>query len=129
MNFPKELRYTKEHEWVRMEGDVAVVGITEYAQSELGDVVFVDIPKVGRELKAMETFGVVESVKSVSDLYSPVSGTVAEVNSLLESEPEWVNKSPYDRGWMIKIRPADSSEMQNLLDAAAYADYVGKEKE
>ncbi len=128
MNLPEELRYTKEHEWVRLEGDVAVVGITDYAQAELGDVVFVEIPPVGKELKEMDTFGVVESVKSVSDLYSPVAGKVTEVNSKLESEPELVNTSPYDMGWMIKIQMADSSEFQNLMDAGAYGDYVGKEK-
>lgn len=128
MEFPKNLRYTKEHEWIHVEGDVALVGITDYAQSELGDVVFVELPAQGRILKASETFGVVESVKSVSDLYAPVSGKVLEVNSTLESEPEWVNKSPYNQGWMIKIQMSDAAEIGRLMDSLSYEKYVGKEK-
>lgn len=128
MEFPKNLRYTKEHEWVHVEGDVAMVGITDYAQSELGDVVFVELPAKGRTLKASETFGVVESVKSVSDLYAPVSGEILDVNGTLESEPELVNKSPYYQGWMIKIRMSDPAEIDRLMDSLSYEKYVEKEK-
>ena len=119
-NVPADLRYSKEHEWIRVEGNVGVVGITWFAQDQLGDVVFVEMPEVGRELKQNEQFGVVESVKTVSDLYSPASGKVIEVNSELESSPELINQDPYGEGWILKIELADPAEIENLLDAAAY---------
>jgi glycine cleavage system H protein len=120
MQFPADLKYTKEHVWVRLEGAEAVVGITEHAQKELGDIVFVETPKPGVVLTRGKTFGVVESVKSVSDLYAPVSGTVARVNETLASTPEIVNKDPYGAGWMVALSPADPAETAGLMDAAAY---------
>lgn len=120
MEFPKELRYSEEHEWVRVEGNKAYIGITEFAQSELGDIVFVELPEVGATLKQDEPFGSVESVKTVSELYAPVSGKVVEVNSGLETEPELVNSSPYDKAWMIVVEFSDASELDKLLDAAKY---------
>jgi len=120
MEFPNDLKYTKEHEWARVEGDVAVIGITDFAQSELGDIVFVELPEVGRRLSAGESFGVAESVKTVSDLYSPASGEVVEVNTELDSRPELVNSSPYGDGWIVKIRLSDSKEIDGLLSAADY---------
>jgi glycine cleavage system H protein len=117
---PQDCRYTKEHEWVRVEGDTATVGITEYAQGELGDVVFVELPEVGRKLTQGQTFGVVESVKAASDLYAPVSGEVIEVNGALGDAPDLVNKEPFTGGWMMKIRPSDAAELNKLLDAAGY---------
>ncbi len=125
MNFPKELKYTKDHEWVRIEGDVAVIGITDHAQSELGDIVYVDISTVGDTLKKEEVFGSVEAVKTVSDLFMPVSGEVLEVNPELESAPESVNKDPYGAGWMIKIKMSDPSEAASLLTADAYQSAIG----
>ncbi|HXF99782.1 MAG TPA: glycine cleavage system protein GcvH [Bacteroidota bacterium] len=125
MNFPEDLRYTKDHEWIRVQGDTGTVGITDYAQGELGDVVFVELPSVGKSLKAHDTFGTIEAVKAVSDLYSPVAGTVVEVNSALEKTPELVNKDPYGAGWMIKLKIADKAELNGLLDAAAYKALVG----
>lgn len=119
MNIPSELKYTKSHEWVRMENGVAVVGITDYAQKELGDVVYVELPEVGRELAEDEAFGTVESVKTVSELYAPVGGKVVEVNPLLADKPETVNTDPYGDGWMVKIEV--SGEPSALLDADAYA--------
>lgn len=122
---PGDRRYTKDHEWVKIEGDIATVGITEFAQSELGDVTFVETPKVGQQLAKGESFGVVESVKAVSDIYAPVSGEVVEVNDTLTDQPETVNTSPYDDAWMIKIRMENSAEVEEgLLDAGAYEDYV-----
>ncbi|ADI25553.1 MULTISPECIES: glycine cleavage system protein GcvH [unclassified Geobacillus] len=120
MNTPKELRYTKEHEWVRVEGENVRVGITDYAQSELGDIVFVELPEVGAEVAANEPFGSVESVKTVSELYAPISGTVVEVNEALNDHPEYVNESPYDKAWMIVVKPNDLSEIDNLLTAEQY---------
>ncbi|AMQ21628.1 glycine cleavage system protein GcvH [Geobacillus sp. JS12] len=120
MNTPKELRYTKEHEWVRVEGENVRVGITDYAQSELGDIVFVELPEVGAEVVANEPFGSVESVKTVSELYAPISGTVVEVNEALNDHPEYVNESPYDKAWMIVVKPNDLSEIDNLLTAEQY---------
>lgn len=120
MKFPDNLLYTKNHEWARIEGDVAQVGITSFAQSELGDIVFVEAPEVGRILKIEESFAVVESVKTVSDLYSPFTGEVVEVNTRLESEPELVNKSPYENGWVVKIKMSDPKESEKLLNAADY---------
>lgn len=120
MNFPDDLKYTKDHEWLRVEGDVAVVGVTDFAQSELGDIVFVEIETEGEELDAEEVFGSVEAVKTVSDLFMPVSGEVVEVNSDLEANPELVNEDPYGKGWMIKIKMSDPSELEQLLDSDAY---------
>lgn len=115
-----DLRYTKDHEWVKLDGDVATIGVTDFAANQLGDVVFVDLPAVGRAVEQFSTFGVVESVKAVSDLYAPVSGEVTEVNGALASKPELVNSDPYGEGWMIKVRVADPAQVGELLDAAAY---------
>ena len=120
MNVPAELKYTKEHEWIRVEGDEAVVGITDYAQSQLGDIVFVECETVGDALEAGETFGTVEAVKTVSDLYLPVAGEVLEFNEELEGEPELVNKDPYGKGWIVKIKISDETELDGLLNADAY---------
>lgn len=120
MNIPADLKYTQDHEWVRVEGDVAVVGITDFAQGELGDIVFVEIETEGEELDKGETFGTVEAVKTVSDLFMPVGGEVTEFNEALADDPELVNKDPYGDGWMIKIKVADSSELDELMDADAY---------
>ncbi|WP_251621712.1 glycine cleavage system protein GcvH [Odoribacter lunatus] len=120
MNVPAELKYTSEHEWIRVEGDEAFVGITDYAQSQLGDIVFVECETVGDTLEAGNTFGTIEAVKTVSELYLPVSGEVLEFNEALEDEPELVNKDPYGKGWIVKISVADKSQMDNLLDAEAY---------
>ena len=117
---PADLRYTKEHEWVRLEGDVATVGITAHAADQLGDIVFVELPAVGTTLAQLATFGVVESVKAVSDLFAPVGGEVVEVNEALAAGPEVVNSDPYGAGWFIKIRPTDAGELDSLLDDAAY---------
>lgn len=117
---PDDRKYTKEHEWARLEGDLTAVGITEYAQGELGDVVFVELPEVGRRLTQGESFGVVESVKAASDLYAPVSGEVVEVNGTLQDSPELVNTEPFAGGWMIKVRVADKAELDTLMDAAGY---------
>lgn len=119
-NVPADLKYSKEHEWIRVDGNIGVVGITWFAQDQLGDVVFVEMPEVGRELKQNEQFGVVESVKTVSDLYCPVSGKVVEINTALENSPELINQDPYGEGWILKIELADPSELDSLLDAAAY---------
>ena len=128
MEFPANLRYTKEHEWARQEGNRIVVGITDYAQKELGDVVFVELPEVGTTIETMGTFGVVESVKAVSDLYAPVSGTIVEANIVLEDQPELVNASPYGQGWMVVIEAVHADEFQQLLTAAEYQAYVAQEK-
>lgn len=117
---PTDLRYTKDHEWVRLDGDEATVGITQYAAAQLGDIVFVELPDVGRSLEQAATFGVVESVKAVSDLYAPVSGEVVAVNEALASSPELVNSDPHGEGWMIRVRLAAAGEVDGLLDAAAY---------
>ncbi|GIN56687.1 glycine cleavage system H protein [Lederbergia ruris] len=127
MNIPKELRYSEEHEWVKDEGDKVRIGITEFAQDELGDIVFVELPEVGDEVTVNEPFGSVESVKTVSELYSPISGKVVEVNEDLDDSPELVNESPYDKAWMIVIEPADKSEMDNLMSAEKYADMTSEE--
>jgi glycine cleavage system H protein len=125
-NIPAELRYAKSHEWLKRESDGNVtVGITDYAQNSLGDITYVQMPKVGATLKAGETFGVVESVKAASDLYAPIAGTVVAVNTALDSAPETVNKAPYDEGWMMKMKPADAAAIDGLLDAAAYAQLAG----
>ena len=128
MEFPANLRYTKEHEWARQEGNRVVVGITDYAQKELGDVVFVELPEVGITVAATDTFGVVESVKAVSDLYAPVSGTIVEANTILEDQPELVNASPYGQGWMVVIEATFIEELQQLLTATEYQAYVAQEK-
>ena len=120
MNVPAELKYTKEHEWIRVEGEEAVVGITDYAQSQLGDIVFVECETVGDALEAGETFGTVEAVKTVSDLYLPVAGEVLEFNEELEGEPGLVNKDPYGKGWIVKIKISDETELDGLLNADAY---------
>ncbi|NVK27532.1 MAG: glycine cleavage system protein GcvH [Flavobacteriia bacterium] len=125
MNIPAELKYSKDHEWIRVEGDVAVVGITDFAQSELGDIVFVDIDQEGETLDSEEVFGSVEAVKTVSDLFMPISGEVAEVNELLADEPEKVNSDPYGEGWMIKIKMSESSEVDGLMSADEYKDHIG----
>lgn len=127
MEFPEALRYTKEHEWARIEGNRVVVGITDYAQEELGDVVFVELPRVGTAVEAMGTFGVVESVKAVSDLYAPVSGTVVQINTDLEERPELVNASPYGDGWMIVIEISKPEELQGLLSTTDYQRYLEQE--
>lgn len=121
MNIPDNLKYTNEHEWIRVESDVAYVGITDYAQGELGEIVFVEIETAGETIAAGETFGSVEAVKTVSDLFMPVSGEVLEVNPALEAQPELVNSDPYGEGWMIKVSVDDPAELDRLLDAAAYA--------
>jgi glycine cleavage system H protein len=128
MNFPANLKYTRDHEWAKVEGNVVTVGITDHAQSALGDVVYVDLPKVGRELKSGETFGVVESIKAVSDLYSPLAGKVVAVNDGLPNDPSAVNKDAYGSAWMVKIEIADTSALNALMDAAAYTSYVASLK-
>ena len=120
MNFPNDVKYTKEHEWIRLERDVAYVGITDYAQEQLGDIVFVDIQTVGETLAADEVFGTIEVVKTISDLFLPVAGEVLEQNEALEEQPELVNKDPYGEGWLIKIKPAADADFDSLLDAEAY---------
>ena len=120
MNFPQNLKYTNEHEWIRVEGDIAYVGITDYAQEQLGDIVVVDIPTVGETLEAGETFGTIEVVKTISDLFLPLAGEILEQNEALEENPELVNKDPYGEGWLIKMKPADASAAEDLLDAEAY---------
>ena len=120
MNFPQNLKYTNEHEWIRVEGDMAYVGITDYAQEQLGDIVFVEIPTVGESLEANETFGTIEVVKTISDLFLPVAGEVIEQNESLEENPELVNKDPYGEGWLIKMKPANLTDIEDLLDAEAY---------
>jgi glycine cleavage system H protein len=128
MEFPADLRYTKEHEWARIEGTSVTIGITDFAQEELGDVVFVELPDTGAAMEAASTFGVVESVKAVSDLYVPLSGTVTAVNTQLEERPELVNTSPYDEGWMIVIEIANPAEVDDLLSAADYQSYIQQEQ-
>lgn len=123
-NVPADLRYTKEHEWARTEGDRVRVGITAYAQEQLGDVVFVELPKVGARVTAMKPFGVVESVKSVSDLYAPLTGEVLEVNEALARKPELVNQDPYGQGWMIVVRPANAADVDGLMTADAYRELI-----
>ncbi len=125
MNIPATLHYTEDHEWISTDGDIATIGITDFAQHELGDIVFVDIDSVGKHLDAHEIFGTVEAVKTVSDLYLPVSGTVTEVNPLLEKEPELINNDPYGKGWIVKVKMDNSEEAGNLLDAASYGKHIG----
>lgn len=125
MNIPDNLKYTKDHEWVRVEGDHAYIGITDFAQGELGDIVFVEIETEGETLDQEEVFGSVEAVKTVSDLFMPISGEVLEINPDLESNPELINEDPYGKGWMVKLSVANSDELNGLMDAAAYKDLVG----
>jgi glycine cleavage system H protein len=121
---PEDLKYTKEHEWVRIDGDTAIIGITDYAQESLGDITYVELPGVGESLGQGDTFGVVESVKAASDLYMPVSGEIIERNESLDDAPETVNSDPFGGGWMLKVRISNPSEVEGLLDAAAYADVI-----
>ena len=125
MNFPENLRYTKDHEWIRMDGETAVNGITDFAQRELGDIVYVEIETVGKSLGADTVFGTVEAVKTVSDLFLPVSGTITEVNPALAASPEVVNSDPYGEGWMIRMKPDNVGDIDQLMDAAAYANVAG----
>ncbi len=120
MNFPENLRYTKDHEWVLLEGNIATIGITDFAQSELGDIVYVDIESMGKEIPAESVFGTVEAVKTVSDLFLPITGTITEKNAELDAHPELVNQDPYGSGWMIKMTVNDPADINSLLDAAAY---------
>ncbi len=129
MEFPEDLKFSKEHEWVLVEGGVATVGITDYAQDQLGDIVFVELPAVGDKVSKEDAFGVVESVKAVSDIYAPVSGKVVEVNDDLPENPEMLNEDPYGDGWIIKIEMSDPEEIQDLMTAAEYEEYVAEEKE
>ncbi|MDA3902886.1 MAG: glycine cleavage system protein GcvH [Desulfuromusa sp.] len=124
MDFPEELRYTEDHEWVLVEGDVATIGISDFAQDQLGDVVFVELPEVGDTLEAGKNFGVVESVKAVSDVYAPISGEVIEVNEELPDGPEALNTSPYEDGWMIKVKLTDSTAADSLMDATTYQKFI-----
>ena len=126
MNFPENVKYTKDHEWILISADIGTVGITDYAQGELGDVVFVELPAVGKAFKLHDSFGSIEAVKAVSDLYAPISGTITEVNKDLDKTPELVNKDPFGKGWMVKVRLSNPSEVSSLLDAAAYKALVGK---
>ena len=125
MNFPENLKYTKEHEWISIEGDIATVGVTDFAQGELGDIVFVEIETEGETLAKDEVFGTIEAVKTVSDLFMPLSGEITEVNTGLEDAPESLNETPYDAGWMVKIKLSDPSEVDGLMDVAAYKELTG----
>lgn len=125
MNFPSDIRYTAEHEWIRVEGEEAYVGITDYAQSELGEIVFVDVPTIGEEVAQGEVFGSIEAVKTVSDLNIPVTGEVLAINEELDAQPEFVNNDPYGEGWIIKIAVKDIAELDNLMDAEAYQATIG----
>jgi len=129
MEFPEDVKYSKEHEWVRVEGNVATVGISDYAQEQLGDVVFVELPAVGDKVSKEDAFGVVESVKAVSDIYAPVSGKVIEVNDDLPDNPEIINEDPYEDGWMIKIEMNDPEDLEDLMSSVEYEEYVAEEKE
>ncbi|WP_163971581.1 glycine cleavage system protein GcvH [Oceanobacillus halotolerans] len=124
MSLPKELLYSEEHEWVKKEGDKVRIGITDFAQDELGDIVFVELPEVGDEIEADEPFGSVESVKTVSELYAPVSGKVVEVNEELEDSPEFVNESPYEKAWMVVVEPSDDANLDDLLTAEKYEEFI-----
>ena len=127
MNYPEKFRYTKEHEWVGLEGDIATVGITFHAQSELGDIVYVDLPKVGASLETGKSFGSVESVKAVSDIYAPIAGEVTEINESLADAPEKLNEDPHGAAWLIKVKVSTPAEFNNLMSAADYQSYVGAE--
>ena len=125
MNFPDNLRYTKDHEWIKLEGDIATIGITDYAQKELGDIVYVEVETIGKELNAADVFGTVEAVKTVSDLYMPIRGMITELNPELTKAPELVNNDPYGKGWMIKVKVNNPADVDSLLDATAYKVMVG----
>lgn len=125
MNFPAELKYTKDHEWIRVEGDEATIGITEFAQRELGDIVFIEISTIGEEVAANEVFGTIEAVKTVSDLFMPVTATVLNVNEKLDGAPELVNTDPYGDGWMVRVKLSDTAQVSELLSAEAYNELVG----
>jgi len=125
MNIPAELKYTKDHEWARIEDDVVTVGITDYAQGELGDVVYVELPEVGDTIEKETTFGTIEAVKAVADLFCPISGEIVAINEKLEDDPEIINKDPYGDGWMVKIKVSDSGELEELMDAGAYEKHIG----
>ncbi|MBS1578104.1 MAG: glycine cleavage system protein GcvH [Bacteroidetes bacterium] len=125
MNFPANLRYTKDHEWVKLDGNIATIGITDFAQHELGDIVYVDIATLNKDVNAEEVFGTVEAVKTVSDLFMPIAGKVVEVNALLEKQPEAVNNDPYESGWMVKVEVKNTADVDALMDAAAYTSMVG----
>lgn len=127
-DYPKDLKYTSEHEWVRIDGDVAIIGITSFAADQLGDVVAVELPEEGDKITKGEVFGSVESVKAVSDLFAPLSGTVTRVNTPLNDSPEYVNEDPFDEGWMIEIEMSDPEEADELMDAPAYADFVAEQE-
>ncbi|MGE0821875.1 MAG: glycine cleavage system protein GcvH [Candidatus Binatia bacterium] len=129
MEYPKELRYSQEHEWVAVEDNIATIGITDYAQEQLGDVVYVELPEVGTQVAKDEAFGVVESVKAVSDIYAPVSGTVTAVNADLTDSPETVNEDPYGDAWMIRVEMSDPEELDDLMDVAAYQQFVEEAKD
>ncbi|MGD8922729.1 MAG: glycine cleavage system protein GcvH [Candidatus Zixiibacteriota bacterium] len=120
MDVPAELKYTKEHEWVKLDGNTAIIGITDYAQGELGDIVFVELPEIGTEVKQLDSFGTIEAVKAVSDMYSPVSGKVIGINSAVEEDPMVINRDPYGEGWMLKVEISNPSELDQLLDADGY---------
>ena len=126
MNVPENLKYSKEHEWIKVEGDLAVIGITDFAQDQLGDIVFVDIETVDETLDRDEVFGALEAVKTVADLFMPLSGTIEELNPLLEDEPQKINEDPYGEGWIIKVRMSDPAEIDDLLDAAGYQDHIAE---
>jgi glycine cleavage system H protein len=125
MNFPAELRYTKDHEWISLDGNTATIGITDFAQRELGDIVYIEVDTIGKELQAGSVFGTVEAVKTVSDLFLPIDGTITELNPALSSEPELVNSDPYGKGWMVKMTVKNPAEVEKLMDAAAYEAVVG----
>lgn len=125
MNIPADLKYTKEHEWIRLEDGIATIGITEYAQGELGDVVFVELPSVGMPVRQMANFGTIEAVKAVSDLYSPVTGKVIEINKALESDPMVINRDPYGEGWMIRVQVEVKEQLEQLLSADSYKEIIG----
>jgi len=125
MNLPDNLLYSKEHEWVLIEGDTATVGVTDFAQSELGDIVYVEVDKLDERIEANEIFGTIEAVKTVSDLFSPISGTIISTNEDLESSPEKINESPYEQGWIVKIKLDDNCDTSTLLDTKAYSEYIG----
>jgi glycine cleavage system H protein len=125
MNFPVELKYTKEHEWIKVDGDVAIVGITDFAQGELGDIIFVEVETVGKTISQDAVFGTVEAVKTVSDLFSPVNGEIIEFNTKLNSNPELVNTDPYGEGWVVKMKPSDLGDIDQLMDVTSYQAFVG----
>ena len=124
MSVPAELKYTQEHEWTRIEGDIATIGITEYAQGELGDIVYIELPAVGDSFKRGDSFGNIEAVKAVSDLYAPISGEIVETNEVLADKPETINSDPYGAGWMMKVKMSDQTELDDLMDSSAYEDII-----